>query len=167
MTPYQKLCHALNQANTDYSAYRQESFSFGLKFAAHFKAFLCAPEGSLRYVPLEKDDDNNTGYTVMGAMHMEEDGFWHLGMILLLEANGRPGHEIKLHIRFKREGDAFRVGPFIDHDEFVVQPEFEDSFRPVFHCIVKAIDNYFLIGRNGQLEKSGPMRSIGFHASAA
>ena len=167
MTPYEQLCQALRSANTDYSAYREQSFNFGLKFAAGLKAFLRAPEGSLRFVPLDKNDDDKTGYTVMGAMHIGDDGFWHLGTILHLEASGYPGHEIKLHIRFKRQGEVFKVVPFIDHDEFLVQPDQEDSFRPVFVCIVQAIDNYLRGGLTRQLEKSGPMRSIGFHADAA
>ena len=46
----------------------------------------------------------------MGAMHIGEDGFWHLGAILRLEASGYRSHEVKLHLRFKRQGDAFRRG---------------------------------------------------------
>ena len=167
MTPYAQLCQALSTANADYSAYREQSFNFALKFAIGLKAFLGAPDHSLRYVPLEKNDDENKGYSVMGAMHMGDDGFWHLGAILRLESSGYPSHEIKLHIRFKRQDDAFKVVPFSDHDEFLVQPDQEDSFRPVFLCIVQAIDNHFRSGLNRQLEKSGPMRSIGFHAGAA
>ena len=167
MTPYQQLCQALGSANSDYSAYREQSFNFALKLAAGLKAHLQAPEGTLRYVPLDKDDDGSTGYTVMGAMHIGEDGFWHLGVILRLEATGYRGHEIKLHLRFMRQGDAFKIIPFTDHDEFVVQPATEESFRPVYLCIVQAIDNYFRSGLTRQLEKSGSMRSIGFHASAA
>ena len=167
MTPYQQLCQALNSANADYSTYREQSFNFALMLAGGFKNFLGAPDGTLRYVPLNKEDDNSTGYTVMGAMHMGEDGFWHLGAVLRLEASGYRPHEVKLQFRFKRQGEAFKVLPFDDHDGFLVQSEVPDAFLPVYLCIQQAIDKYFRSGLTSQLERSLPMRTIGFLPNAA
>ena len=80
MTKFDTLCTAYKTSRKTNFSYRDEGINFARELIAKYIKFLEVPEDYFRFVPMDETPKSNTTYSLFGAIHLNDDTYWHLGL---------------------------------------------------------------------------------------
>jgi hypothetical protein len=124
MSGYSVLCHAYRKAYSDYWDYKGACSNFVNDL---FDGMLGWPSEKIQYIPTLNDPDPGTLYTPWGAMDLDNDGFFHLGVLLTVDPSGRHSthvaHHVLLRLSVRKQDDTFIVKIDGFPDEFEIHED--------------------------------------------
>ena len=95
---------------------------------------------------------------VEDALMLEEDSYWHLGLLLRLAEDARPEDTLRIALRFKRAGDRYLLELFPGVEFDVVEPT-SAAFQPVLDALYEEIALHYERGLELFLEnRAGKLR---------
>lgn len=100
MGKHSELCQSFREHRDELSQFRLESHQFGQKLGAGYISYLDVPEGDFSWHKTNEFTDQNKNYTILGAMKLEDDGFWSLGVSILIYITKNTFPQSKLLINF-------------------------------------------------------------------
>lgn len=166
MSKYDDICAAFGQSRRDYNSFRDDCYAIGIQFYGRLIRNFEIPADRIHPWPLEGQPDVSRRYTVPGAMHLAEDGLWHLGIALLVyEGNNiHPRENVMMDISIKKQGDNFIVSIVGTRLSYTVSADsnFETIFDPFFDQILEEILREYEGGLQRFMEQSISTRRIGF-----
>ena len=165
MTKFDTLCTAYKTSRKTNFSYRDEGINFARELIAKYIKFLEVPEDYFRFVPMDETPKSNTTYSLFGAIHLNDDTYWHLGLQLTLftAPNEYPRQPILIVFRFKQIADKkFEVKISEEDSGHQISCGIESEFNDFFEFLQKQIVASFEDGLQEFLEQSAPLRTIGF-----
>jgi len=157
MSKYQEMEDAVNSVRQKWNSNQQASYKAAGIIVNGFEQFCQFPQGHIFLMPLDKEPKDGVKYSVVGAMHYEEDGFWHLGLGMTISAK-----RFVLNLGIMERNGKTVVKVFADGQprEFDLANETErnDLYDFMASKIVKWFDSSALDGLDGATTKQ-----IGFH----
>ncbi len=122
------------------------------------------PPNQILFLPCDKEPDENSRYTMPGAMHLDEDTYWHLGLQITLyeKPNIFPHQPIFFKICVKdKDGDLF-VKLDQEKEPQKINLSSRDDLNVFFDKLVSLIIRYFKEGLQEFLEKETIIKKLGF-----
>ena len=89
MSKFEELCQSYSDARNKYIRFRDECFDFAAQLIKGFVDYYEIPSEQVKIVPTHEEVKPNTVYSIRGAMNLDDDTYWHLGLILNFYV--RPG----------------------------------------------------------------------------
>ena len=147
-----------------YFAYRDKSVDFAGDLMKRYIAYLEISEENYRYLPLDKEPKVDTKYSMRGALHLDDDARWRLGLQLTLVAasDETARQPVLIAFMFQSEGDAYRVRIAESDNGHLIHSESELDFNRFFNFLQSQIKQHFEGDFQRFLDQSAPMRRIGF-----
>lgn len=95
---------------------------------------------------------------VEDALVLEEDSYWHLGLLLRLSEESEPDDALRIALRFKRAGDRYLMELFPGVEFDVAEPT-AVAFQPVLDVLYEEIAMHYERGLDLFLEnRAGKLR---------
>jgi hypothetical protein len=165
MSKFDELCKAYTKSRNDYFVYQDESFKFALKLANEFIDYFGIPKEQIKYIPANKEPVEDTNYTIWGSIHLDNDTFWHLGILLTLyeKPNIYPNQPIKIVIKFKKDNSVFIVKIKNSEQEFKINPLIKTDYYVFYDHIYDGIKIMFNDQLQQFLKESSSIKTFGFH----
>jgi len=165
VTKFDDLCSAYASANVRENQHRQDAYSFAGELAQRYKGFLEIPDDCFQLWPTDKEIKGGMKYTPMGAVHLGEDSFWHLGLILTFSVSPGtyPKQQIMLHFRFKEVAEKkYLITISEDGGQHTLTCGVESEFNTFFEFLQKELAAWFNDGLKRFLNQDDSSRHIGF-----
>jgi hypothetical protein len=133
MTKFDDLCAAYAGARQKFFNYRDECWKFASQLSTELVAFFGCTREQVEFVPVTKERKPGFGYSLMGAMHLAEDTFWHFGILTTIyEApNIFPQQPLLFHLLVKKVDQSFIVKGSPKGPEFRVGAPTAAELRPL------------------------------------
>ncbi len=153
MSRFQDVKKAFSAAHKQYDGYYSQCAYFAGAFS---RALIDRFEWPRELVTWVRPGSGPVSH-VEDALILEEDTFWHLGLLLRLSEKQKDGDEVRIAIRFKRSGDRYILELFPGEEFEVREPtgeEFEPALDSLFHELKMHYDrglDLFLENRAGKL----------------
>jgi hypothetical protein len=149
---YEDLCKSLAEARSRFGAYRSECFFFAATLARGFTEYSGWPREQVAYEPVAAPGASPTA-KVEDAMHLDQDGFWHLGLrVTIAEPKGKGS--ILLHVRFKKLETRYIIS-LVGFEDFEVAAPTPEALQPIYDSILNAVKRHFDYGLRLFLENGG------------
>ncbi|HEX9308783.1 MAG TPA: hypothetical protein VF894_14915 [Anaeromyxobacter sp.] len=149
---YQDLCKSMAEARARFGAYRSECFFFAATLARGFAEYSGWPREQVGYEPVVAAGGAPTP-RIEDAMHLDQDGFWHLGLRLMLEEPKGKG-SILLNVRFKKLETRYIIS-LVGFEDFEVAAPTPEALQPIYDSILNAVKRHFDYGLRLFLENGG------------
>lgn len=164
MSKFSDICTAYSTSRTTYFEYRDRSFSFAGELIRRYVQYLEIPAERFRFVPLNEEPKPNTTYTLAGAIHLDDDTYWHLGLQIMIftSSNAYPQQPVLIRFMFKAAEGGYHIRISENDDGHVIHAGNETEFTTFFDFLQLQIRQNFLTGLQCFLEQSAPLRTIGF-----
>lgn len=164
MTKFDEMCAAFEQSRNSYFDYQRQCFSSMVKLVNGFNDYCKIPTEQIKYVPVNKKTEEGALYSVIGAMHLDKDTFWHIGLQISLHAspNSIQQQQILIVLCLKElEGKTIvRIGLNAEPQSLDLSDKMQCEI--FYERIVQLVKDNFQKGLQYFLEKSSPLRKIGF-----
>jgi hypothetical protein len=169
MSKFSDLCASYAASRNTYFAYRDQSYAFARELISRYIAYLEIPEKNFRFEPLDKDPKPGSTYSLPGAIHLNEDTYWHLGfeVTLFTAPNEYPQQPVLFSFMFKGAKDAFHIRISEDDAGHLIHPGNESEFTAFFEFLQRQVQRSFETELQCFLEQSALPRKIGFIQSDA
>ena len=164
MSKFEELCKAYATSRKNYFDYRETCSKFAHTLVRGMVDYFGCPKGQVKFIPLNKEVESGSIYTVMGAIHLDDDTFWHLGVRLTLykAPNIFPHQPFLLRLLIKKVDDYFTVKLRTEGPEFKVHEDKPDEFNSFYEFIFDLIKEDLEKGLQRFLEQNETVRKIGF-----
>ncbi|MFA6583629.1 MAG: hypothetical protein WCS77_04960 [Elusimicrobiaceae bacterium] len=164
MSKFNQLCKAYATARKSFFDYRDECFEFTSWLLEGLVSYLDCPVEQIGYFPLKGDFQPGHTYTLMGAMDLEDDTYWHFGMgITLYEQKKKFPHETVLfEFMIKKADGKFTVKMDAEGTEFHIAKDDPASAHKLYEKIYEEIRESYSSGLQHFLEEDETARKIGF-----
>ena len=165
MTNFNTLCSAYKTSRETYFSYRNEGLDFARELIAKYIKYLEVPEDFFRFVPTDETPKPDSTYSLIGAIHLNDDTYWHLGLQLTLftAPNEYPRQPILIVFRFKKIADSkYEIKISEEDSGNQISPGVESTFNDFFEFLQTQIVASFENDFQEFLEQSAPLRTIGF-----
>lgn len=165
MSKFDELCGAYKTAQDNYSNYHTACVKFYGTLVSEFVKYLDCPREQVTFLPLDKEPDPGSTYSIPGAMHLDDDTYWHLGfrLTLYISPNTFPHQPILLRLLAKKVDDHFLVKLGKDGPQFKVHENNPKELEPFFDSLFTAIKEDFENGLQSFLSQGEQeIRRIGF-----
>lgn len=164
MTKFSDLCTSYKTSRETYFEYRNRSYDFASELIRRYVQFLGIPNEQFRFVPLDEVPKPNTTYTLFGAIHLNDDSFWHLGLQITIftAPNEYPQQPLLIKFLFKEAENGFRILISEDDPGHIIHLGNESEFLAFFDFLQHTIQQSFETGLQRFLEQSAPLKTIGF-----
>ncbi len=164
MSKFKELCKAYETARINFFDYRRDCHTFASKLIDGLIDFLQCPKEQIKFIPLKKDYESDFTYTLMGAMHLNDDTFWHLGVGITLykEPNIFPHETVLISFLIKEKSDSFTVKLGDSGKEFEILKDKPEDFNEIYEFIFNQIKETYEKGLKRFLEQKETSREIGF-----
>lgn len=164
MTKFEELCGACVVSRQKFINYRDECSDFAVRVVNKLEDYFGMSNPNLvSYVPLDKEPEERLTYTVSAAIHLNEDSYWHFGVMLKFydlshDDNINMSDLIKLKIKIKKVDNHFVLKFGDKHEKFLI--ERDEDLIPFYDLVYREIKDYF----DNNLEKflNGEKPSLGF-----
>lgn len=167
MSRFNDLCTEYKNYRSEYSDIRNDAIGFSGKLASSYQSYLGIEDDSpvFRLIPLEGQEKVDSTYSPFGATHLDEDGYWCMGIRLTIyeQHNMHPQFPLKMGIKFIRNVDGSHTVGLLGSDaKFRISRDdtvrdlnvFFDSIQKEIKNILKAqID--FLHGKKYKMDTIG------------
>ncbi|WP_242392981.1 hypothetical protein [Anaeromyxobacter oryzisoli] len=150
---YQDLCESLETARSRFAAYRSECVLFAATLSRGLVDHASWPRELISYEPLGGATPGEPTEKIEDAMHLDEDGFWHVGLRLALEVpKGRDS--ILLRVRFKKLETRYIISLF-GFEDFEVAAPTPEALEPIYESVLNALKRHYEYGLRLFLENGG------------
>jgi len=165
MSKFDELCQVYAGSRKAYTDYRDTCFAFAQSLVEALIGYLEIPEGQIGFVPVNREPDPAALYTLPGAMHLDEDTFWHFGVVITLAdpSGGCPPQAVLLKLQLKQHEDAFGVRLGQDDEDFWVRPGYPQEMAAFMDHVFTAVKGSYERGLQQFLDQAST-RKIGFSA---
>lgn len=167
MTKFEELCQAYTNSRKYYFDYRDSCYQFTGGLMGKISSRLGIPMEQLEFIPLKEEPKPNTKYSISGAMHLDDDTYWHIGIRITLyeKPNILPHQPVLVRILIKKKDNIFtvRLGPA--GEVFPIRQEVEEEYNTFIDAMFSLIKNGFETGLQRFLEKREIVKKIGFDIS--
>ena len=164
MSKYDELCTAYASSRKAYMDYRDGCFAFAQAVVEALVRYLEVPDGRVRLVPVNREPDPEALYSLAGAMHLDEDTYWHLGAVVDLgdPSGAFPPQSVLVRVLLKRcdEGFCLRLGQ--EEEDLTVRDGFPQDMAAVTEHIFETIKSSYEQGLQQFLGQQEDTRKIGF-----
>lgn len=158
MSKYQDLCGALDKARSDFSGYRSECVLFAATFTRAFADATGWPREQMSFESALEGIAGPGEATITQkpeeAMSLDEDGYWHFNLRLVLAEPGKPSDVIKLRVRFKKLETRYIMNLY-GFEDFEVAAPTTENLQPIFDSITNAVKRHYAYGLRLFLENGG------------
>ncbi len=158
MSKYQDLCRALDKARSDFSGYRSECVLFAATFTRSFADDTGWPRENLSYESAMEGIAGPGEATITqkpeDAMQLDEDGYWHFVLRLVLADQAKASDVMKLRVRFKKLETRYIISLF-GFEDFEVAAPTSENLQPIFDSIMNAVKRHYAYGLRLFLENGG------------
>lgn len=165
MTRFDELCFAYRTSREKFFSYREDGFMFAGDLVSRYQKFLGVTNDCFVFVPTDKPAKPETTYTLFGAIHLNDDTYWHLGLqfTLFTAPNAYPQQPVLIVFRFKKIGEKkYHVKISEEDSGHEITCGNEAEFNAFFDFLQQQIVAHFEDGLQEFLEQSAPLRTIGF-----
>jgi hypothetical protein len=164
MSKYDELCQAYANSRKAYVDYRNACFGFAQELLEGLFGFLQVPEGRIRIVPVSREPDPEAVYTLSSAMHLDDDTYWHVGVVVdLVDASGTfPPQAVLLKLLVKRHDGVFFVRLGRDGEDMRVRDGYPQDIAVFMNHVFTAIKESYDQGLQQFLDQDESTRKIGF-----
>jgi hypothetical protein len=153
MSRFQDVKKAYAAAQKKYDGYYSQCAYFASAFS---RALIDRFEWPRELVSWERPGIGPVAH-VEDALMLEEDTFWHLGLLLRLDEAGSGG-PLRIGLRFKKAGDRYLLELF-PGVEFEVREPTAEAFEPVLDALFEELSAHFERGLDLFLEnRAGKLR---------
>ena len=164
MTKFDELCKAFARARKDYHEYENSSRKFAGKLVKKLIDHMGIPKDQFKYVPLEGERDKNATYSIAGAMHLDHDAYWNLGICITIyeQPNSYPHQPLLIRLLFKKKDDSYivKIGPNGDVNN--VRLDVEEDYAVFAEFLFNYLKNIYEGRLEKFLEKDIVEKKIGF-----
>jgi|SRR6266853_2103981 len=166
MSKFDEMCSAYTNARNEWQKYRDLCFQYLGILAGGFIAYCGIPESYVSFVPLNEEPVENRVYSLPGATHFDDDGFWSLGLLITLfeKPNVFPHRTVLIPLFLKEEGRKVLVRIGRDGNLTEIQIDNESERNRLYDRIVDTVKRYFANGLQRAIEKPGALK-VGFGPS--
>jgi hypothetical protein len=84
MSKYTEVVDAVHASQTKWSDFRDRCWWNLSTLYREFVTYCEIPRDAIKLTPTDKEPEENTTYALSGAVHFGEDGYWHLGILIIL-----------------------------------------------------------------------------------
>ena len=153
MTRYEQLQESQKKSKIIYHDYKEMCAVFLKDFFEYLIEYADIPTKKLLIVKNE-DKDNYVDYTfelssIELLMKLEEDGYWHIVVKIILYNNVDPDiiqfpqPAISLSLSFKKENDTYKMKLKQDNESFDVQENDAEIYKKFYDYILNRITYYY------------------------
>ncbi len=164
MSKFEELCQAYVLSRKTYVDYRDSCFAFSQTLLEALVRYLEVPDGRIRLVPVNREPDAEAIYPLGGAMHLDDDTYWHLGVLIDLSdpAGAYPPQAVLIKLLLKRCEASFCVRLGQEGDDFAVRDGYPQDLASFLDHIHKTIKESYEEGLQQFLIQQESTRKIGF-----
>ncbi len=166
MSIFDDICKEYSASRKRYFDYRDECHDMARELISGLGKYLGCPEDTMSFHPQKEEDEKpGTTYSLMGAMNLQDDTYWHFKIgILIYEAPNISPKQLNLFdfSLKKMKTGKFGVKAMADGKEFTVDPKDPATFTAVYEEITKTIIAGYKTGLEKFLEQDVEVRKIGF-----
>jgi hypothetical protein len=164
MSKYEELCRAYATSRKAYNDYREACYGFAQALVEGLIHHLELPEGQIHFVPVNREPDPEAVYTLAGAMHLDDDTYWHFGVVIALcDPSGEyPPQAALLKILVKRFDGAFAVRLGVEEEDSLVHLDHPQELLAFFDKVYGIIRDSYEQGLQQFLDQQESTRKIGF-----
>jgi hypothetical protein len=165
MSKFEELCRAYAVSRKNYFDYRDACLNFAKDLVWGMVDYFKCPREQVKFIPLKEDIKPNTIYGLLGAMHLDDDTFWHLGfgLTLYVSPNIFPQETALLRFLVKKVDDCFVVKLGIGGDEFRIHKDQLDELTTFYDYVFEQIEESYEKELQRFLEQEETSRKIGFN----
>ncbi len=163
MNKFQEMCNSFTKSCNNFFSYRDECMGFLTNLINGFIEYCEIPKEQIKCIPLNQELKENWQYTVLGSMHLDDDTYWHIGLILTLyrAPNTFPHQPVKMIFKVKKNQDCFLLRFGEVEDVFEIRNP-EGDLPKYYDFVVRSIKSHFEEGLQRFLENSATIKKIGF-----
>ena len=162
-TPYQMICKAYAIARENYAAYRSECALFAGTFSRGFAEYVGGARDAISYESLRGVREGDGPVDVQEAMHLDEDTYWHFGMLIRVTGE-KTADVVRVQVRFKKIEKRFVINLF-GHEDFEITEPNGLTLEPVYELLVASIRRHYEDGLRLFLDKRGQNLHLPFSAA--
>lgn len=165
MTRFEGLCQSYKISQQKYREYEKACEGFIQELYGGFITYAEIPRGQVRLIPLHKEATKGSLYSAMGAMNLENDTYFHLGLELTvyLAPKTFPQQGLLLHLRIKQNKEGFVVKITSDDEPTCVRAGNQQDLEGIYNKILDLITDHFENGLQKFLDGTpDPIARIGF-----
>ncbi|HBM3089213.1 hypothetical protein PTQ46_14475 [Klebsiella michiganensis] len=165
MSKFEEICAAYKVSRDNFHDYRNRSMDFALSLGHKYIQYLGIASENYRWVPPSESSTEKAGVTIPGAMELDDDTYWHMGLkIKIFSApNVFPQQELLIVFKFKeKEAKVFEVmvdGVDKKHD---IETYSDASFTVFFNHLQDVILAQYQDDLDNFLASQQENRKIGF-----
>lgn len=163
MSKFDEMCSAYVSARNKGIAYRDRSFENLGRLVQGLVSYCEIPESHFCYLPLKETPVEGRQYGLAGAIHFDDDGYWHLGLQLLLRDNESQFSQSRILVVLclceQDEKVMVKIGA--NGKERELDMNDESQCVVFYNDVVEIVKRWFSQLRES-MEKSGTLRTIGF-----
>ena len=165
MSKFEDLCRAYATSRKNYFDYRDACLKFGTNLVNGMIDYFKCPREQVKFIPLKEDIKPNTMYSLLGAMDLDDDTFWHFGLgLTLYEApNVFPQETALLPLLVKKVDDSFIVKFGTHGEEFKIHKDKPDEQTAFYEFVFRQIKESYEKALQRFLEQKETSRKIGFN----
>lgn len=164
MSKFEEMCKTVADARKAWTEYRDRCFQHMASLAGGFVSYCEIPREHFHFLPVDKEPEDNTQYFLPGAIHLDSDGYWHVGWsITLLEApNIFPYRRVLVRVGLTERDGKIMVKRGWDHESQELDIKDKSQCDDFYAGIVERVKEYF--GRNPQdfAQDSPSKKTVGF-----
>ncbi|EPA9110275.1 hypothetical protein ACQ711_001140 [Serratia liquefaciens] len=165
MSKFEEICAAYKVSKDKYNTYRTESMDFAVSFGRKYIQYLGLEKQYFRWVPEDDQNTASTGITIPGAMHLDDDSYWHLGLkIRVFSApNVMPQQDLLIIFMFKKVANGeFAIKIRDDDKPHIIEMDKDASYTVFFSYLQKLILDIYQDDLEDFLQSEKSSRRIGF-----
>ena len=162
MSRFQELCAVIEKDRRRWIDYHKQCLGFSKELVNGLREYLQCPDGCLHCVPTAGERDPDKIYSLAGAMRLNDDPFYHFGVILALDVYS-PNILVPFLVR--KVNDTFEVRIENVDQEFKIREDRLDELEAVYQFVFQLIKETFELGFQRWLEqdKQSERPPLGFY----
>jgi hypothetical protein len=157
MTKFEEMGQAADEAVSRWSEYQTACWNDMNNLIGGFVVYCGAPSGSFYFLRLDEESDETANYSLVGAMHYDHDGFWHLGFCLRL----RPLKSVLMEICLTRSRGKSLVKTGKDGKAREIDLENKSKCEEFYEELIEDTKRFYTTEVQAALDNPAPAR-IGF-----
>ncbi|HBX8459029.1 TPA: hypothetical protein MII19_16045 [Klebsiella pneumoniae] len=165
MSKFEEICAAYKVSQDNYSTYRELSAAFAIGLGRRYIQYLGLTKANFKWVPENDTSTEKEGITIPGAMHLDDDTYWHMGLkIKIFSApNVYPQQRLLIIFKFKQK-DKSKFEVMVDGDDkkHIIETDGDASYTVFFNHLQKIIMGLYENDLDNFLASQQENRTIGF-----
>ncbi len=166
MSKFDQLCKAYTKARRNFFDYREDCTAFSTWLMTGLLTYLDCPPDQLRFFPLKGELRPGHTYTLMGAMDLEEDTYWHFGAGLTLyeKKDKTPQETVVFEFMIKRGEKTYTVKMDVGGHEYHIERDDIAAAHKLYEAIFSEIRDSYTAGLQHFLEQDETSAALKPHA---